>query len=147
MKRITITKTIEIAATPEKVWSVLFTIDSYQEWAKEFSAGSTFTGDFDADSVVQFTDASNNGVIARVVKNESPEALVLEYEGAIIQGEVVYEGPAAEAMNGGIESYILETTPVGTLLTIYSDVGEEFVQATTNAWDAALVIIKNLSEK
>jgi hypothetical protein len=147
MRRITIKKTITINAQPEAIWKVLFgSAEVYKQWAKEFSEGPEIEGDWSIDSVVIFKDKTNNGLVARVVKNRKNEVLSVEYEGVIVNGEKVYTGPAADAMNGGMETYMLEESGSKTYLHIESDIGEEYVTSTSEAWDRALEIIKTLAE-
>jgi len=148
MKRITVKKSISINAQPEKVWNVLFGAkETYEAWAKEFSEGSTIEGDWSIDSAVVMKDKTGNGLIARILKNTKNEVLVMEYEGVLVDGQKEYSGPAADAMNGGMESYMLESTGSGTELYVESDIGEDFVDATSAAWDRALEIIRMLAEK
>lgn len=147
MKKRTIRKSIEISAPPEIVWDVLFEDNFTRQWYAEFSEGCYADTDWKLGSKAIFSDHSRSGLIGRIVVNEPFEVLTIMYTGFLQNGVEDYEGEIALDIKGGLESYRLLPDGNNTLLSIEADMGEEFFDSMSEAWDRALEKIKKLARQ
>ena len=141
-----IKKAIEINAPKEKVWNVLLQDHYNRQWYAYFSEGTYAETDWQLGSKVIFKDNSGDGLVGKVVTHRPYEILAVEYEGILTKGHEMYHTPEAQAMQGFRETYHL-TENNTTLLNIESDMGEEYFDMMSAAWDKALQKIKELTEK
>ena len=143
----TIKKSIAIHAPKEKVWEVLLKDDYTRQWFSEFSEGTHADTDWSVGSKALFTDNTNSGMVAKIVENKKAELLSMEYLGSVENGKEEYETEMAKAVKGGMEIYKLSENNGVTDLTISCDMGEDYFDMMSLAWDRALQKIKGLSEK
>lgn len=142
----TIKKSIEVEAPKANVWDVILTDKFNRIWYAEFSEGTHAETDWKVGSKATFTDKSNCGLISEVRTNQPHEVLSLEYVGIVADGKEDYESDAAKAVKGGHETYVLSGADGITQLSIECDMGAEYFDMTSSAWDRALQKIKELSE-
>ena len=64
----TLVYSIKIHAPQQKVWDVLWTLDSYQAWTKFFSPSSTMQSDWKVDGKTYFLDGEGNGMISSAIQ-------------------------------------------------------------------------------
>jgi hypothetical protein len=132
---------IEINATPEKVWDVLWGDITYRQWTTAFTEGSFYMGTLAEGSIVKFFDPKNNGMFSRVEKNISHQEMKFLHLGEIYDG---VEAP--QDWGEATETYILEEDDEGTKLKIEIQTPSEFKEFFEEKFPNALQIIKNLSE-
>lgn len=132
---------IEIQATPEKVWSVLWDDFSYRQWTSAFTQGSFYMGTLEEGSKIQFLDPDNNGMYSKVVKNIPAKEMVFLHLGEIYNG---VETP----MDWGdaTESYFLDGDEEATKLSLEIKTTEEFKSFFEEKVPQAIQNVKNLSE-
>ncbi|RNA63843.1 SRPBCC domain-containing protein [Chryseobacterium nematophagum] len=132
---------IQIHASPEKVWSILWDDISYRQWTTAFTEGSFYQGTLKVGSIVKFFDPQNNGMYSRVEKNIPNKEMKFLHLGEIYDGVEVPQdwGEATEA-------YILEENEEGTLLKSKINTSDEFKSFFEEKFPVALGIVKNLSE-
>jgi uncharacterized protein YndB with AHSA1/START domain len=140
-----INKQITINATADKVWQVLLSKENYLQWANVFQEGSDYLADdnFIQGSKVIFGDGSGNGMVALVSINEPNHKIQFTYTGEIKDGAVSSMGE----MDGTTETYTLTQDGDGVLLVVETSMGDQWFEMMDAAWDKAMVIIKELSEK
>jgi len=132
---------IEINASPEKVWSVLWADISFRQWTSAFTKGSFYEGTLEEGSVVKFLDPDNNGMYSRVEKNIPNEEMQFLHLGDIYEG---IETP--QKWDDATETYILEENEEGVLLKIRVNTSEEFKDFFEEKFPVALSNVKHLSE-
>jgi len=132
---------IEIDAPPEKVWTVLWSDISYQQWTSAFTEGSFYQGTLEENSIVKFLDPKNNGMYSRVVKNIPNKEMIFLHLGEIYDG---IETP--QDWGDATESYLLEDTENGILLKCEIKASEEFKGFFEEHFPKALLNIKHLAE-
>ncbi|ROI00889.1 SRPBCC family protein [Chryseobacterium daecheongense] len=132
---------VQIEATPEKVWSVLWNDISYRQWTTAFTEGSFYEGTLEEGTLVKFFDPNNNGMYSRVEKNIPNKEIKFLHLGEIYDG---VEQP--QDWGEATESYILEETESGTTLKGIIQTPEEFKGFFEDKFPKALGIVKNLSE-
>ncbi|RNI28979.1 SRPBCC family protein [Rufibacter latericius] len=146
MEKTTIKKEIDINAPKEKVWNILLEDQYVRQWYAAFSEGAFAETDWQLGSKVLFKDTTNNGMIAKVVENTPNELLSVSYEGLLVNGEEDTQSDDAKAVQGGYETYRLLDSVGGTQLAIEGDMTPEYFDMMSEAWDKALLKIKELAE-
>ena len=147
MEMQTIKKSIEIKAPKEKVWDVLLQDQFNRIWYAEFSEGTYAETDWQVGSKVVFSDHSGSGLLGKVVINQPAEVLSVEYQGMVNNGTEDYESADAQAMKGVHETYRLVEKDGMTQLAIELDMGAEYFDFMSAAWEKALQKIKELAEE
>jgi len=142
----TITKSIDIDASPERVWDVLLDDATYRQWTAEFMAGSYAETDWQEGSTVRFLDPSGSGLLAHIAASRHPELVDIEYDGLVADGKDDTESDHAREYRGSRETYRLSRTPSGTHLDISADMAEQYYDDMVAAWDRALAKAKALAE-
>ena len=141
----TIQKTKMINAPKDKVWNVLLE-DTYNRiWMSEFMEGSHAQTDWIVGHKVRFLDNDNNGLLGRIVTKQPYDAIEVEYEGAVANGEDDLDSEMAQAMKGARENYYLSEENGVTTLKIESEMGDDYFDMMSAAWDKALEKIEELS--
>ena len=146
MKKMTISKTIDIKAPKEIVWKVLIEDKFTSTWYSEFSPGTHADTDWKVGSKATFTDNTHSGLIGKVIANNTYEHLSIEYHGIILDGVEDYTSREATFVKGGQETYRLAEKNDSTILSIQCDMGEDLFHSMSEAWDRGLQQIKRLSE-
>lgn len=140
-----IQKSVEIPASPARVWEVLTQDRHTRNWYAEFSPGSHAQTDWKEGSKAIFTDdsSSGNGLVGIVTESRPGEKLSLEYHSMLVNGREDKE--MSERVKGTRESYTLSGDDTHTRLDIYCDMDEEYFDSMSGAWDRALQKIKELA--
>ena len=146
MEKMLIKKSIDINASREKIWNVLMDDHYTRQWYAEFSPGTHAVTDWNVGSKVIFQDNSNSGIIGVIISNKPAEGIIIEYNGAINNGAEDYESDDAKAMNGFREGYWLSNNDGTIRLDIEVDMGSDYFEMMSVAWDKALAKIKDFSE-
>ena len=147
MKRKTVEKAIEIAASREKVWEILTDDHFTPRWYGEFSLGARPETTWEEGSKVLFTDLSGGGLVGEVLVNQPNLMLSVEYQGIVFGGEEDYTSENAMSVKGGEETYLLTDEGGHTQLNIKSDIMPEYFDSMSSAWERALQRIKLLAEE
>ena len=134
--------TIQINATPEKVWEVLFTQDNYKKWASAMNEGTYFEGTWEEGSIMKFLDPKNNGMYNLVVKNIPNKQLSMKHLGWILEGVLTPQNWEDSTLD-----YILEPNENGTLLIGKVNSLDEFVDFFNSKYPKNFENIKNLAEE
>lgn len=132
---------IQINATPEKIWTVLWGEMTYRQWTAAFAEGSFYQGNLEEGSIVKFLDPNNNGMFSRVEKNVPNQEMKFLHLGEIFAG---VETP--QDWGEATESYILKETEEGTTLKSEIQTPPEFKSFFEEKFPKALEIVKNLSQ-
>ncbi|HYG14139.1 MAG TPA: SRPBCC domain-containing protein [Bacteroidia bacterium] len=142
----TIKKSVEIKASKEKVWDILFDTEKSKAWYEAFMAGSHAEGNWTKDSLMLFKDAEGTGLAARVVEITPGELVDLQYEAVVYNGKLNYDDQEAQDWKGLHETYRVTGNGVATTLAIESGVPDRFFGSMDEAWDNAIKKIKELAE-
>lgn len=141
----TIQKTKQIRAPKEKVWNVLLE-DAYNRiWMAEFMEGSHAKTDWIVGHKVRFLDNDNNGIVGRILTKQPYDAIEMEYDGEVRNGEDDFDSDMAKAMKGSRENYYLSEENGITTLRVEVDMGDDWYDMMSLAWDKALVKIDELA--
>lgn len=132
---------IEINASPEKVWTVLWDDISYRQWTSAFTEGSFYIGTWEENSMMKFFDPNNNGMYSRVLKNNPNKEMTFLHLGEIYDGVEV-----PQDWGDATESYILQEMEEGTKLIAKINTSEEFKGFFEDKFPNALQNVKHLAE-
>ncbi|MDQ0477812.1 MULTISPECIES: SRPBCC domain-containing protein [Chryseobacterium] len=133
---------IQINATPEKVWEVLFTQDAYQKWASAMNEGTYFEGTWEEGSVMKFLDPKNNGMYNKVIKNIPNRELSMKHLGWIFDGELSPQDWEDSTISYFLEPYENKTLLIGRVNSL-----DEFVDFFNTKYPKNFEKIKELSEE
>lgn len=146
MKKWMLKWSIDIAATPEKIWDVLLTDKTYRVWTSVFHPGSYAETDWKEGSKALFKTPEGGGMISKVVRHNPGKIIVLEHYGVLKNGEEVFEGETVEKWAGTTETYRLESKNGISTLFIEQEIEESYIDWFKTTWEKALQKVKELSE-
>ncbi len=145
--------TINISAPIEKVWHAMLDRETYEVWTGAFTAGSTYVGNWDKGSKIQFVskeDGGKSGIAGLIVENIPLEYVSIEVIGEIIDGHTDASSDESKKWVGAHENYRFTendgVTTVGVELT--SDGYDEEIQKMFDGmWPQGLNKLKGLAEQ
>lgn len=146
MKKQMLKWSIDIAATPEKIWDVLLADKTYRVWTSIFHPGSYAETDWKEGSKALFKTPEGGGMISKVVQHNPGKIIALEHYGVLKNGEEVFEGESVEKWAGTTETYRLESKNGISTLFIEQEIEESYVDWFKTTWGKALQTVKELSE-
>lgn len=133
---------IEIEASKEKVWEILWSDESYRKWTATFIPGSYYEGEFIEGNTILFLSPGQHGLFAAVEKVIPYQAMYFRHFGFILDGKAEKKTFADDS----IEQYDLFERPNGTKLTVMINTEEEYIDYFTNSFPRALLAVKELAE-
>jgi len=138
---------IEIDASAEKVWDILWNEKTYSQWTYYFSPDSNMVTDWEVGGKTYFTDSSKkNGMLSTIERIEEPKHLIFKHLGELHNGVEDVDSEKVKAWNGSLEAYYLEENNGKTTLKVEVDSNDEFKEMFDNGFKKGLEVIKNLSE-
>jgi uncharacterized protein YndB with AHSA1/START domain len=143
---------IEINASREKVWDVLFGEETYPLWTTAFSEGSKVETDWQKGSKALFIDQSNRGMVSRIAENVPNEYMSIEHLGMYDNGAEDFESEEVKRWAGAKENYTLTDLGGKTNLHIFMEMEEseenkQMIEMFAGMWPKALAKVKELAEK
>lgn len=146
MEKEMLCKSIEIASPCEKVWRILVEEQYNRQWYAQFNPGSFVQTDWKVGGKILIDDGSGYGLVGRVIQNEAPFALKIEYLGFLEDGQEDIASADAINVRGFTEAYeLLESNGI-TTLTIRQETSSEHLKLFKSMWNKALKKIKTLAE-
>ncbi|RZK37216.1 MAG: SRPBCC domain-containing protein [Pedobacter sp.] len=142
---------IEINASREKVWDVLFGEKTYPLWTTAFSEGSKVETDWQKGSKALFIDQSNRGMVSRIAENVPNEFMSIEHLGMYDNGVEDFESAEVKRWAGAKENYTLTDLDGKTHLNIFMEMDEseenkQMIEMFAGMWPKALAKVKELAE-
>ena len=139
---------VEIAATPQRVWSVLTDVELYKRWAQAFSPQSRFDGVWEEGGDITFFDPDMGGTRA-VIDTVQPLHKLEFHHVAIFNPDnrQKLDGDLASKWIGSREIYQIDTLDDRLLLSITIYTHSDFVSMFNHGWEKALPLIKTISEE
>lgn len=135
--------TIEIKASKEKVWKVLWDDASFTDWTSVFAEGSYAVSDWKEGSKIQFIDPKSNAGMSSVIEKLVPaEYMSFRHIAEIENGK---KQPPKE-WSGAHENYTLAEHEGITTLIVDLDTIEEYKDMFEEKFPKALQRVKELAE-
>ncbi|MEJ7627894.1 MAG: SRPBCC domain-containing protein [Ferruginibacter sp.] len=138
---------IDINASKEKVWNVLWNDDTYTQWTAPFGEGSYAQTDWKEGSKVLFLSSNGEGMNSTIVKKTPNEFMSFKHLGMIKDGIEMPLDDKTREWSGAMENYILNEKGGGTELVVEMDIAENFEKYFTDTFPKALEKVKELAEK
>lgn len=138
---------VTINAPREKVWSILWTDETYRAWTSVFSEGSSVVTDWKKGSKVLFMDGKGSGMVSRIDDLVPNEFMSFQHLGEVRDGVEDTTSERVQQWAGGRENYILTAVGNTTELVTELDMVEEFKDYFMNTFPLALQKVKELSEQ
>jgi len=138
---------VQINASAEKVWDVLWSDVSYPKWASAFAEGSKAETDWNEGSRVLFHDGKGQGMVSIIAKKTPNEFMSFKHIGTVNNGVEDFDSPQTKEWAGAIENYTLKNTDGKTELKVDMDIAEEYKDYFMKTWPLALEKIKELAEQ
>lgn len=138
---------IEINATRERVWNILFGATTYPLWAAVFSEGSCAETDWKKGSRALFLDSNGKGMLSRIEESTPYSFLSITHLGMYDNGVEDFDSEEVKKWAGAIEDYTLTEVGDQTLLTIDMSITADFEDYFQQTWPKALAKVKELAEQ
>lgn len=136
-----------INAPREKVWEVLWDLDTYKTWTKAFAEGSTVkTDNWKEGSKLLFHDGTGSGMVSEVAVNRPNEYMSFRHLGIVKDGVEDTTSDEVKIWAGSTENYTLKGENGTTELTVDMDISDEYKAMFETMWPNALAILKRLAE-
>lgn len=136
---------IEIKASKEKVWSILWEDKAFRDWANIIDEGTYLKGEMKEGNEVQFISSSSGYGVTSLVEKLEPNKLVIFRQMADTKD--MGENERDKQWTGGKEMYSIEEKDGITTLTIQSAIPTELEEIFKVRTPKAMERIKELTEK
>jgi hypothetical protein len=133
---------IDIMATKEKVWDMLWSDAGYRKWTSAFTEGSYAESNWQEGSKIRFLSPGGDGMFAIIESKKDFEEMIFKHLGEIKNGMEVPKDWA-----GAKEAYYLKEENGITQLRVSLDTVEDYENYFTEAFQKALQILKQNSEQ
>jgi uncharacterized protein YndB with AHSA1/START domain len=141
-----LTFNIEINASAQKVWQVLWSDLTYRKWTCAFQEGSYAVSDWNKDSKIQFLNPDGEGMYSVIEECLKYEYMAFKHLGVIKNFEEQPESDETQIWSGIMETYALKEVNGITTLIAKMDTVEQYVDYFDQWFPKALDIVKELSE-
>ena len=138
--------TIEIKASPEKVWEVLWNKETYGQWTAPFMPGSLVESDWKENGKALFLSPDGDGITSKIVNYKPFEKMHFTHQGVVHKRKEDTTSEEAKMWRGAIENYTLVVRNTFTELQIETDIFERYKTEFEKAWPKALEKVKELAE-
>lgn len=133
-----------IDAPKETVWSVLWSDETFRDWASIIDEGTYLAGEMKEGNTVQFISSVNGYGVTSFIEKCVPNELVLFRHQKDTKDHG--EGEREDEWSGGTERYVLEEKDDVTTLTLTSEIPPELKEIFEDRTPKALARIKVLAE-
>lgn len=138
---------IDIAASPQLVWKVLWGDVTYTQWTSVFSEGSRAETDWKEGSKVHFLAADKNGMYSVIDKSVANEFMSFKHLGVIKDGIEQPQDEETKKWSGSMENYTLKEKSGTTELSVELDIVETHKDYFNDVFPKALQLVKKIAEQ
>jgi len=138
---------IKIKAQKEKVWTVLWTDETYRKWSATFCEGSYAESNWNEGDPIHFLTPKGQGMFSVIETKIPNKFMAFKHLGDIKDFKEVPNTPETEAWSGAMETYQLTEEDGYTILETRVDVVEKHIDYFKTAFPRGLEKIKELSEE
>lgn len=137
---------VSVAASKERVWSVLWGDETFKDWAGIIDEGQYMLGELAEGKKVHFLSASGYGVVSLIERLIPNEYVSIRQLADLKDGKEQPFANKEQDWAGGQESYSLHEADGLTTLTVALDVPGEHAAEFESTMPRALRRIKELAE-
>ena len=145
---------VSINAPANKVYDVMLGISNkstYEQWTALFNPTSTYEGNWDKGSKIQFTGTDEKGekggMVSEIFDNIPNRFVSIRHYGLLKANVEITEGPEVEKWANGFENYTFEENNGTTTVTVELDTTEDFLDYMNQTYPKALDKLKEICEK
>ncbi|MDR6967027.1 uncharacterized protein YndB with AHSA1/START domain [Flavobacterium arsenatis] len=138
--------TVEIKATPQKVWQELWDKESYKTWTNPFCEGSYYEGEIKQGNRVHFLTPSGEGMFSDIFYLKENEITVIKHLGVLKNFEEQPMDEETLQWSGCFEIYKLTEVEGKTHFKAEVDSLEKYVGHMNKTFPLALQELKRISE-
>lgn len=139
----TLSFTIRINASADKVWEHLWERENYTQWTSVFCDGSYYKTDrFEEGQKIHLLTPNGDGMYSLLEKVVENELLVFKHLGELQN----FEEQPIQGWTNALESYALTAIGNVTELTVQVETAEEYVEHMKKTFPLALQEVKRISE-
>lgn len=140
--------TINITASPEKVWHALWNEDSFKKWTNPFCQGSYYkTDSFTQGNKIHLLTPDGRGMYSILEKIDAFKFLAFKHIGNIENFEEMPLDEETKAWTNALETYQLTEGENGTVLTVKADTAEKYIDYMNKTFPLALLELKHICEQ
>ncbi len=143
----TLSYEIEINASPQKVWDILWNRDTYAEWTQFFGSGSEMKSDWKVGGKTYFLNGEGEGMVSTIDSLDEPHQIIFKHLG-MVDKEGNEDTRSKEVMewSGCFEKYILIDLDGKTKLHAEVQTEKDWEEHMNTGFTKGLEIVKNLAE-
>ena len=138
---------INIQATPSKVWDALWQDANYREWTSAFCEGSYAISDWKEGSRVHFLSPDGGGMYSTIHKLITDKQMSFKHIGVMKNNEEQPLDDETKMWTGSMEEYFLTEENGGTTLTTQMDAADSFAEYFADTFPKALDKVKAIAER
>ena len=143
----TLKHSIQINATPEKVWQSLWDSENYKKWTKPFFDGSYYKADKLAEGgKIHFLGPNGDGMYSLIDSMKENQYMAFKFLGEVKNFEEMPSTEKTKSWVGAMETYTLNKTSDGTELVSSVETDEQSADFMDKAFAKALQELKIISE-
>lgn len=139
----------EFFSSPEIVYNCIVHENFYTYWTEAFHPGSTFIGNWNEGSKIQFIGPDENGkmggITSHIVKNIPFQEIWIEHLGLIADGKEDFESDEVKAWAPSYERYFLEKTEKGTRFRLEMQANDDWYEMMKEGWEKSFVLFTELT--
>lgn len=137
---------VDINASKEKIWSVLWDDATYRKWTSVYAEGSYAVSDWKEGSKILFLSPDGGGLVSRIAVSKPGEFMSFEHQGFVKDGVEDTTSEKVKEWAGAMENYTLVEKEGGITLTLDMDITETYKDYFTTISPKALQLVKQLAE-
>jgi hypothetical protein len=137
---------ININASKEKVWKILWDDDTYTKWTSVFAEGSHAVTDWKEGSKVLFLDGKGSGMVSKIESKKPNDFMSFKHVGEVKDNVEDTTSEKVKGWAGALENYSLKEKDGATTLTVDMDIVDEYKDYFLKTFPNGLQQIKTLSE-
>jgi hypothetical protein len=138
---------INIEASKERVWQILWDDETYRQWTTAFCEGTYAVSDWKEGSKIHFLSPSGDGMFGIIEKITENEFISFKHLGELKNHIEQPNSEFTEKWSGCHENYTLNEENSVTNVSVDLDSMEEYVGFFNEKFPNALQNIKNLAEQ
>lgn len=142
-----LTYEIEINATKDKVWNIMWDKKSYSDWTEPFCAGAFYEGEMKQGNRIHFLAPSYEGMYSDVQFCKENEVMIFKHIGMLKDKIELPLDAESEKWTGCFETYKLSTINNKTILKVEVDVVADYKTYMQKSFPLAIQKLKEMAEK
>ncbi len=133
---------LEINASKDKVWSVLWNDETYREWTGVFFPGSYAVSNWNEGDKILFLGPDKNGMSSLIHKKVIADTMIFRHISEIKEGKEI-----PFPTDNALESYYLSESDGNTILRVELEAPAEFAAYFSDTFPKAMKKVKEIAER